>query len=458
MNRCSLCPGDHHCVPASGPIGSRIIFIGEGPGWEEDKALQPFVGKTGREVNEHYMPLCGLRRDNYRFTNAMACMPKGQAGKLDMKRSADRELVETCASTHLYPELQCNHYSLIVPMGAFACHVIDPTISLDLHHGIPRETAWGTVFPMWHPSGGIHEPKKMLHIRNDWVRLRKFLAGKLNIAEDPYAGIEVYREIGCAEEISESLRGLRSWPLANDTESTRMGEPYCLTYSIEPGTGYLIRAGRGDLLRVFQSHIETWDGPLLWHNWLYDRKVVTQMGLKYPDKKVVDTMVKAFHLGNLPQGLKALAYRELGMTMEDFDDVVSPYSRPLVVQYYHDAMTQIDWVKPPAQQVRESDGTWKTYQPQSMRTKFKRFFTDYMKSPTKDVFSTWDNWEEQQEEIETRMEKPWPGKCITHVPFDKVLHYACRDADATLRLWPIIKWMESQVRHTVQENWGDRAA
>ena len=64
-------------------------------------------------------------------------------------------------------------------MGVLACYAIDPDINLELQHGIPVETAWGTVYPMWHPSAGLHEPKKMLAIRNDWVRLGKYLKGKL---------------------------------------------------------------------------------------------------------------------------------------------------------------------------------------------------------------------------------------------------------------------------------------
>lgn len=458
MTRCNLCPGDHSCVPPSGPCNSPIRFIGEGPGWDEDKKLIPFVGKTGREVNEHYLPLAGLRRDNQWFWNAMLCMPKGQHGKLDMNRAADRELVNCCANTHLLPELRrCNDYSLLVLMGAFACHVIDPTINLELQHGIPLETKWGTVFPMYHPAGGIHEPKKMLQIRNDWVRLRKYLAGKLILPEDEYAEKEDYKEIKGTEDLDESLRGMSEYPIANDTESTRDRNPFCLTYSVRPGEGRLIQATRLDVLECFQSYIHAWRGPILWHNWLYDGAVVKRMGLKFPRRLIVDTMVKSFHLGNLPQGLKALAYRELGMEMQDFDDLVSPYSSKLVIEYYRRAYNE-EWEKPPAELVRDKDGKWKPYQPQSMSTKLKRFFTDYQKSEgDKDVFTMWTkNWADQQQTIQEKCGR-WPGKCITHVPFDEVLHYACRDADATLRLWPIIQKMTAVVRHTTQENWRDAA-
>ena len=454
MNRCALCPGDHNCVPMDGPANSSILFLGEGPGWDEDKRGHPFCGKTGREVNEGYLPICGLQRPNVRFGNAMLCMPKGIKGKMDIKRAADRELATCCASTHLYPDIECNNYKLIVAMGVFANYVLDPTIDLELQHGIPVQTKWGPVFPMYHPAGGLHEPKKMLHIRTDWVRLRDYLRGKLVLPEDRYAGIEDYREITDVSSISGDLLGHEDLPLANDTESTRQRTPFCLTYSIKWGTGRLIRAERLDLLEEFQNHVNRWRGPILWHNWLYDSEVVTKMGMQYPHRLIVDTMVRSFHLGNIPQGLKALAYRELGMEMQDFDDLVTPFARPIVLAYYRAAYNE-DWVKPEPFLYRDEEGKWKMKQPQSMTTKFKRFFSDYSKDPDKDIFSTWDNWEDSHKMIQERL-GPFPGKCISYAweaDREATIRYACRDADSLLRLYPLLTRMRSQVRRKPQEAW-----
>jgi hypothetical protein len=124
------------------------------------------------------------------------------------------------------------------------------------------------------------------------------------------------------------------------------------------------------------------------------------------------------------------------------------------LSYLREAYNE-DWPKPEEQTVRQADGSWKLYKPQGMGTKLKRFFTDYQKNPDKDIFEAWDNWADNHAMIEDRLERPWPGKCISYVPFDKVLRYACRDADATLRLWTVLNKMRRNVRRTVQENWGD---
>jgi uracil-DNA glycosylase family 4 len=455
ITRCSLCPGVNACIGPDGPDDADVLFIGEAPGYQENKGKRVFIGKTGDEVNRHYLPLAGLRRDSACFANAISCLPISNGGKLTADRAKDIALLETCAQQNLYPLIERSRFRLLVPLGSFACQAVCPEVNLELQHGFPVDTAWGIpAFPMYHPALGIHEPKKMLMIRNDWQRLRQYLKGTLVLPVDEYPNPD-YQEVTDASEIQELDCSL---PLAGDTESTRQREPYCLTYSVCAGTGRLIRANRRDLLAEFQSKIESWEAPILFHNWLYDWPVTEAMGLRFPHRHIVDTMSRVFHLGNLPQGLKALASRELGMEMQDFEDVVTPYSRAHVLNYYEIARL-IDWPKPEEELViDEKTGLWKLYKPQGMNTKLKRFFTDYGKAPdTKDVFAMWeDNWVEQQAMIEAEIGK-WPGLCISHVPFEKVLYYACRDVDALIRLYPVLTQMRSQVRHTSQEHWRTHA-
>jgi hypothetical protein len=338
-------------------------------------------------------------------------------------------------------------------MGVFACMALDPDINLELQHGIPVETSWGTVFPMYHPAGGLHEPKKMLLIRNDWSRLGKYIHGKLSVRSDPVSRPDY--EVATADSLLSDFVECNDYtfPLACDTEIDRFRRPFCLTFSTCPGTGRLASSEDRDTLDIFQAMLDMWKGPILFHNWLFDRPVVESMGLRFPEHLIVDTMVRAYHLGNLPQGLKALAYRLLGMKMEDFDDLVTPYSVPLCLDYLR-AAREIEWPRPEEETVRDASGDWKLYKPQSFSTKLKRFFTDYNKNPNIDIFERWGNWESDHHRVESVL-GTWPGKCITHVPFDKTLHYACRDADATLRLWPVLQAMTHQVRRKLQEHWDD---
>lgn len=449
ITRCTLCPGTNACLEPDGPGEADILFIGEAPGAQENRKGRVFIGKTGDEVNRHYLPLAGLRRDRVLFTNAIRCFPVTPGGKLDPKNKAHLALLDACAAHHLYPLIERLQPKLLVPLGAFAIRSLGlENYSLDVGHGIPTTSAWGIpVFPMYHPALGIHEPKKMLHIRTDWHRLRSYLSGRLALPADTTE--TDYSEVTDAREIADLDP---TQPLAGDTESKRGGEPFCLTFSQAAGTGRLINAGRTDLLAAFQTQLDRWEAPILFHNWLYDWAVTERMGLRFPYRRIVDTMAFVYRLGNLPQGLKALAFRECGMEMQDYEDVVSPHSTERVLDYYR-ALQAMDWPKPAEELVQDSKtGLWKLYKPQSLSTKLKRFFTDYRKNPEKDVFKTWENWEVHHAEL-TAVAGEWPGMCISHVPFHLTLQYACRDTDALIRLWPILLRMKANVRHTTQERW-----
>jgi uracil-DNA glycosylase family 4 len=455
--RCAKCPGTYACIKGNGPECNNYgLFIGEAPGPKENQKREVFCGPTGREVNEHYMPLAGIRRPNVRVVNAIQCYPDTPKHKLKTDNQDHLDLLYSCAEHHLYPEIERSRPKLLVPMGAFACRALSKDIDLDMHHGFPIKTDFGTAFPMWHPAGGIYEPKKMLQIRTDWARLRKMMSGTLTLPIDKYPDPD-YQDCESPDQLDEYLDGYSLSPLATDTETRRNQSPHCATISIRPGTGRLIRVEDKRTLQRLNDWLEVWQGELLFHNWLFDAEVVEEMGLVYPYARVVDTMVRVFILGNLKQGLKSLAWRELGMDMQDFDDLVTPYSREIVLDYYRNAMCE-EWSKPEASLVRAKGGGWKMYKPHGFKTKLKTFWTYYAKNPEKNVFEAWTkNWQEHHAEVEA-VQGPWPGKCITHVPHDEVRFYACRDADATLRLWPIIRAMERVVRRKPQEQWRYAAA
>lgn len=426
-----------------------MLFIGEAPGAAEDKAGIPFLGKTGQEVNQHYLPLAGLRREDVTFTNAIACLPASAGGKLDPKRKADLALLDACTNHHLYPLIETMQPELLVAMGAFACRALDPNINLDLQHGIPVETSRGPVFPMYHPALGLYEPKRMLLLRNDWVRLKQYRRGILALRQDAYPHPD-YVEVTSPAQIVIDPQS----PLAADTEYTQTGDPHCLTYSTRPGSGRLIRASRPDLLARFHAAMQRHRAPVLFHNWLADHPVTRAMGIVIPDRLIVDTMALAYHLGNLPQGLKALAHRELGMAMQDFNDLVRPYSRQLALDYFRAGYESgYPWAVPEPELVRDEKGAWKVYTAQGIGRKLKQLFTALKKDPDKDVFQAWENWAPHHAELEAVL-GPFPGIDIRHAPHEEMLQYAVRDADATLRLYvDVLAPMRRNVRRKPQDRW-----
>lgn len=459
MHRCSLCPGKFPIVPPDGPTKCDILFVVESPGKDESKFLKPFVGRTGQEVNQHYLPLAGLRRENVRFVNAICCQPSTPDGKLHADEPAHLDLLSSCASCHLYPEIERLKPRVIITLGSFAAKALDPDVDLELHHGIPRKSIWGSdLVCHYHPTLGMYEPKKMLMIRTDYDILRRWLRGYWTPPVDEFAGFEEYKELTTPDQIHESLENEWEKPLGCDTEITYRRDPYCWSYSTQAGTGFVVRVGNKDLIKAFQQELDRWRGRILFHNWLFDETVVTAAGLRFREKLIVDTMERTYHIGNLPQGLKAIAFRELGMQMEDFEDLVRPHSTPLAIQYFRDAMME-KYERPPEQNLMDyKSGEMKVYRPQGMGTKMKRFLTDYKRNENKDPFEAWREWEKKvpgsQAQVEAVM-GPFPGMSIEHAPWERVKFYAARDADTLVRYWPLLERMSRAVRRKNQEKWKD---
>src|SRR5689334_11228966 len=72
--RCPLALTRHRAVPGEGPSDAEIMFIGEGPGYHEDMQGRPFVGPSGRFLEE-LLASIGLRRDQVFITNVVKCRP-----------------------------------------------------------------------------------------------------------------------------------------------------------------------------------------------------------------------------------------------------------------------------------------------------------------------------------------------------------------------------------------------
>lgn len=171
MNRCSLCPHHRRPVPPSGPIPARLLFLGECPGRDEDKNGEPFCGKTGVELNQTYLLILGIPRSDIHVANAVCCSRKDYSNPTP-------EEAASCAGTNLGLLLQSVRPEILVPMGQIACSIF-PDINLTLDHGLPCVGKWGAwegvVWPMYHPSAGLHATSFMIPLQQDFAALKQFL-------------------------------------------------------------------------------------------------------------------------------------------------------------------------------------------------------------------------------------------------------------------------------------------
>jgi len=74
--KCELCKSRTHAVPGEGSLNARVMLVGEGPGYNEDRQGRPFVGEAGKVLAD-LLSLVNLKREDVFIANAVKCRPPG---------------------------------------------------------------------------------------------------------------------------------------------------------------------------------------------------------------------------------------------------------------------------------------------------------------------------------------------------------------------------------------------
>jgi len=144
--RCDLCIVRRNVVAGEGNLHSKLMFIGEAPGYKEDRTGRPFVGKAGTLLTT-YMEAHGFdRRRNSYLTNTIKCRPPMNRIPTD---------VETLnCMPYLLKEILTINPTIIVSLGATALQTLfgNKGISLTRSRGYLYPLHNAVVYPMYHPS------------------------------------------------------------------------------------------------------------------------------------------------------------------------------------------------------------------------------------------------------------------------------------------------------------------
>lgn len=432
-------------VPGDGPTPCKVMFIGMRPGKDEPWCRpepRPFIGMAGQEF-DRYLGYAGLRRDQVYVTNLVKNYRAGDKEPEEWEVVRDEDTLQSEISMVL-PEI-------LVPLGAFCTkRFLGDWSTMEVVSGIPHRTSHPfTVFPIYHPAAGLHNQDIMPHLVSGFRRLGQHLAGGLPIQEDEFPR-PLYTEV---EDAGQMWWHSQS-PIAIDTEGWRH-DPICLTYSRFPGEGRLIPQG-SDLLREFSRRLAIRDGVgeraglgdggllVLLHNSLHDLSVLDGLGVTIPEGRFIDTMVLAYLLCLEPQGLKSLAYRHAGMEMQSYEEVVGPASRRKALEYVQE-LDQYEWGNAEPYITMETvkgspDRIAKTHRPHSLTRRISRILSDYSRNPEgTDIRERWSHMAADNPMLVQRAQDlcgDMPDATLRDVDPKVMLEYACRDADATLRVFP----------------------
>ena len=163
-NKCGLCSNRHNVVFGVGPHDAQIMFIGEGPGENEDLQGEPFVGAAGKLLDD-MLSIVDLGRHNCYIANIVKCRPPHNRDPLDKEQDA-------CID-YLRNQVALIQPKIIVCLGRVAAkRIIDPDYRITREHGqwITRNGIWVTGF--YHPSALLRDVSKRPEAFDDLISLR----------------------------------------------------------------------------------------------------------------------------------------------------------------------------------------------------------------------------------------------------------------------------------------------
>ena len=163
---CRLCETRTQAVPGEGPEDARIMFVGEGPGFNEDKQGRPFVGAAGKFLDQ-LLGVAGLNRQSVFITNVVKCRPPNNRDPMPDEIEACRKWLDR--------QIELIQPEVIVTLGRHSMNRFIPGATISRIHGDPRVIDGLTVVPMFHPAAALHQERYRSLIVEDFKKLPAIL-------------------------------------------------------------------------------------------------------------------------------------------------------------------------------------------------------------------------------------------------------------------------------------------
>ncbi len=164
---CDLCKTRTKAVPGEGNPHAKIMFIGEGPGYHEDKQGRPFVGPAGQFLDE-LLASINLKRSDVFITNVVKCRPPNNRDPLPAEIEACRPYLER--------QIAAIKPKVIVTLGRHSMAQFFGTEKISAIHGRARKVNGYLCIAMYHPAAGLHQASLKDTIRADFKKIPTIIA------------------------------------------------------------------------------------------------------------------------------------------------------------------------------------------------------------------------------------------------------------------------------------------
>ena len=164
---CSLCEQRNHVVFGTGSEQAEVMFIGEGPGENEDLQGEPFVGAAGHLLDD-MLEIIGLERAQVYITNIVKCRPPHNRDPLNVEQ-------EACIG-YLRRQVALLRPKIIVCLGRIAAmRLIRPDFKITREHGQWTEKGGVQMMAIYHPSALLRDPDKRPETFEDLKELQRMI-------------------------------------------------------------------------------------------------------------------------------------------------------------------------------------------------------------------------------------------------------------------------------------------
>ncbi len=169
--RCRLAQGRTQVVFGAGNPAAGLMFVGEAPGFHEDKNGVPFVGQAGKLL-EKLLTGIGMSREDVYIANVIKCRPPGN-------RDPQQDEIEACES-HLFRQIELIQPTVVATLGNFATKLLSgKPLGITRVHGQEERTTIGSrsvlLYPLYHPAAALYTPAMLKVLEADFARLPELL-------------------------------------------------------------------------------------------------------------------------------------------------------------------------------------------------------------------------------------------------------------------------------------------
>ena len=179
--KCRLAQGRTQVVFGSGHPHADLMFVGEAPGFHEDKQGVPFVGQAGKLLDKLLAGI-GLTRSDVFVANVLKCRPPGNRDPLP-------DEIQACEG-HLWKQIELIQPKVVATLGNFATKLLSGRpLGITRVHGQEQETALGgnhvLLYPLYHPAAALYTPRMLEVLESDFRRIPELLGRDLVPEPEP---------------------------------------------------------------------------------------------------------------------------------------------------------------------------------------------------------------------------------------------------------------------------------